>query len=223
MKLTTWVCCALLTAMPGAAGAQETLVIDFVGVRIEAPIPEGYCPLTASDKAATDLIAAADAHNVTHATLSRCHGDGSQKDYYLIKSPRHALALSIPRAELLAEMAQHFGRAEWQAGGKTANDLIETTSRQISDTLNTPTEVNGDFGGRGTDEDCAYIGGEAIVSLGDLTYPIQGGGCMTSVGNKILTVYVYDEPKGAEGVALLMRKARDFAMAFTVTPVVTPP
>jgi hypothetical protein len=225
-KARGWAC-AIAATMPGTAAAQEVLTIEFPGVMLSAPIPEGYCLPTGEAKASAELMSTADTQNATHAILLRCEhrstGTDESKDYYLIKSPRHALTTAVPRAKLLAEMAQHFGRAEWQMGGQASRDASTLVNRDLSEKLDAPASVGGDFGGRGTDADCAYIGGEATVSLGDISFPIQGGSCMTSVGDRIVTVYAYDSPKGPGGIERLMRKARDLAMSLTVVPAVMPP
>ena len=222
MTRTTLVGAALVAAMmPTPALAQDRIVIDMIGVRLEAPLPAGYCLPDVATQAIDDLVAAADTLNVTHVALRPCDAMLSDeeplKDYYLIKSPRAGLAASVSREAFLAEMAQHFGKAEWQVGGARVKEITDKTNRDIRETLSPSLAVEGDFGARGTDADCAYLGGEAIVSLGTSRYPIQGGACMTSVGNKVLTVYLYGEPT-ENGVVALMQKSRDLAMAFKASP-----
>lgn len=213
---------ALSIGASQGAAAQERLSINIIGVGLEAPIPEGYCVPTGAGRAVADLIAAADHENVTHATLFRCdrigNPDGPGNDYYLIKTPRQALVLSVSRPELIAELEQEFGKAEWQAGGEQVTKIADEVSGSLSDTFHTPVVVDGSFAPRGTDADCAYLGGQATISMEKLSYPIQAGACMTSVGGKLITVYAYDDPKGADGIVRLMRKTRDLAMAFETVP-----
>ncbi len=211
-------CLGLLIAAPGIAAAQEKIAISIGGVELEAPMPAGYCLPTGKNKAAADLLAAADTENVTHASLFRCDQmateAGPGNDYYLLKTPRRALVATVSRPELIAGLAREFGKAEWQEGGTKAASLTEKASGSISETFNARVEVKGSFSPRGTDADCVYMGGEATVSMPDISYPIQAGACLTSVGNKMITVYTYDDPKGSDGVVRLMRRAQALAMAF---------
>lgn len=216
----------LLVAAPGAAMAQDKIAISIVGVDIEAPMPTGYCLPTGKNKAAADLLAAADTENVTHTSLFRCDrmddASGPGNDYYLLKTPRQALVASISRPELIAQLAKEFGKAEWQEGGSKVSGLTDKVSDSISDTFNTPVEVKGSFSPRGTDDNCVYMGGEATVAMAGMSYPIQTGACMTSVGDKVITVYVYDDPEGKDGIVRLMRKAQALATAFRPVANTTP-
>lgn len=213
-----WGALVLAMATTGTAAAQDRVSIVVADVKIEAPMPEGYCLPTGKDKVVTDLIAAADTENLTHASLVRCDRVGKPgglgNDYYLIKTPRRVLLASVSRPELLAALEKEFGKAEWQAGGRASTEVSKKVNEDLTETFSSPVEVKGDFSGRGADSDCAYLGGEAIVSLGGVTYPIQAGACMTSVSNKMIIVYTYDDPKGTDGVVRLMRKAQALAMAF---------
>lgn len=221
MKKRILICLGLIAAVPGAASAQEKVRISVGGVDLEAPMPAGYCVPTGKYKTVAELVAAADTENVTLASLFPCDRMSSEQepgsDYYLIKTPRRALLVSVSRPELIAQLKEEFGKAEWQEGGKRVAEIPGKASESITDTFNTPVEVKGSFAPRGTDADCVYMGGEVQVSMAGLSYPIQTGACMTAAANKIVTVYIYDDPEEG-GVVRLMRNARALAIAFQPAP-----
>jgi len=66
---------------------------------------------------------------------------------------------------------------------------------------------------RGTDSDCAYMGGSVKVNGGGVTYPIILGACITTAAEKIVAVYTYDDPGKDGDIAGKMRSARSVAMS----------
>ncbi len=210
-----WVLAAGAMMVPGAAMAAE---VSFTvhDVTLTATIPAGYCVPVNRDKLIADTLATGDTENVTLATLIRCdktgRDEGPGNDYMLIKAPKGALATQIGRADLLTALAAEFGKADWQSGAASKAATAQAT-KGLSDTLNTPVDIGGDLAPRGTDGDCAYLGGTLQVNGGGVAYPIIVGGCITSAGNKVLAVYTYDDPGQGGGVAGKMRTARSVAMS----------
>ena len=226
MILRMLACAGLLSFAASAAAAQDKLAFSIIGVEVDATIPTGYCLPTGKEKAAADLLAAADTFNMTHAMLIRCDRMGSAtgpgNDYFLIKTPRNTLMATLPRAELLAALEAEFGKAEWQSGGAALEKAMGDVSDSMSQTFNAPVDVKGEFSPRGTDTDCGYMGGEMTIFGSHSNYPIQSGACITTAGNKLVTVYAFDDPKGTDGIIRLMRKARDLAMSFAPKAADTP-
>lgn len=210
-------CAGLWSLAASPAAAQDKLAFSIIGVEIEAPIPADYCLPTGKDKAIADLLAAADTFNVTYVMLVRCDRMGSAtgpgNDYFLIKAPRNTLTAILPRTELLAALEAEFGKAEWQSGNAALEKTMGDVSDSMTQTFNAQVDVKGEFTPRGTDSDCSYLGGEMTISGSHGNYPIQGGACITTAENKLVTVYAFDDPKGTGGVIRLMRKARDLAMS----------
>lgn len=198
---------------PGTAHAAD-MSFSIDDVRLTAPIPAGYCIPTGRDKTVADLVAKGDAENLTLATLIRCdqagRAEGFGNDYMLIKTPIAAMGVRLQRAEFLQALAAEFGKADWQSGQLGAQ-ATDDAAKNVSDTLKTPIEIKGEIKPRGTDEDCAYLGGSVNVTGAGVAYPIILGGCMTTAGDKVLAVYSYGDPGTGGGVAGKMRSARAVA------------
>lgn len=213
-----WVLAAGAMMMPASAMAAE-VTFTVHDVTLTATIPTGYCVPVNNDKLIADTLASGDADNVTLATLIRCdtagRTEGPGNDYMLIKAPKSALSASMPRAELLAGLAGEFGKADWQSGA-TSKQATDQAAKGLSDAFSTPVDIKGDVAPRGTDGDCAYLGGTLNVTGGGVSYPIILGGCITSAANKVVAVYTYDDPGKGGGVAGKMRTARIVAMSIRV-------
>jgi len=218
--MTKWLCAAAAIVAPGAVQAAE-VGFTINDVKLTATIPAGYCLPEGNDKLIADTLASGDADNVTLATLIRCdeagQGDGPGNDYMLIKTPRSALPTRIARPELLTALAGEFGKAEWQSGA-TGKKATQDAAQGLSEAFNTPVAIEGDVAARGTDGDCAYLGGTLNVDGGGVSYPIILGGCITSAANKVVAVYSYDDPGKGGGVAGKMRTARNLAMTIRAAP-----
>lgn len=216
MKIWAFAAIAAASLLSTAAQAAETVTFTINDVTLTAPMPAGYCEPVNSDRLIADTLARGDRDNITLATLIRCdqagRAEGPGNDYMLIKSPRTALTTMISRPEFLRAINAEFGKADWQTG-VASNAATDRAAKGLSDVLETPMEIAGDLAPRGSDQDCAYLGGTLNVNGGGVVYPIILGGCLTSVGNKVLAVYTYDDPGKGGGVAGKMRLARDVAMA----------
>jgi hypothetical protein len=207
----------LVAAAAGSSGTAQAADVAFAvnGVKLAVPIPAGYCVPEGRDKLVADTLAKGDTENITLATLLRCdmtgRAAGPGNDYILIKSPNLALGTSIARADFLRALGAEFGKAEWQ-NGTSATQATENAAKGLSDALNTSVEIKGDIAPRGTDGDCAYLGGTLNVNGAGVTYPIILGGCITTAGDKVVAVYTYDDPGKGGGVTGKMRTARNIAM-----------
>ena len=210
-----WVLAGAALMVPGTVHAAD-VTFTVHDVTLKATIPAGYCIPVNNDKLIADALATGDKDNVTLATLIRCdhagRTEGPGNDYMLIKAPVSALSASMPRAEFLAALAGEFGKAEWQSG-ESKKQVTDHAAKGLSDAFNTPVDIQGDIAPRGTDDECAYLGGTLTVNGGGVSYPIILGGCITSAANKVVGVYTYDEPGKGGGVAGKMRTARNVAMS----------
>lgn len=214
-----WILAATAAMLPGAAQAAD-LVFTVNDVQLTAPLPAGYCVADGRDKLLADTLAKGDTENITLATLIRCdradRTEGPGNDYMLIKAPNAALGTRMARAEFLTAIGAEFGKATWN-NGAASKAATQNAAKGVSDAFDTPVEINGDLAPRGTDADCAYMGGTLNVNGGGVAYPIILGGCITVAGEKIIAVYTYDDPGKAGGIAGKMRAARNMAM--TIRPV----
>lgn len=207
-------------AASGAAHAAEPVRFSIDGVALTAPLPSGYCVPTGRDKATADVLASGDQQNITLATLIRCdmagRDDGSGNDYMLIKTPKASTGVVVSRPDLLKMLGAEFGKAEWQ--GERSDRARQDAAKGLSEAFDTPMTIEGELKPRGTDADCAYLGGQLQVTGNGADYPIILGGCITSAGNKVVMVYTYDDPGKGGGVAGKMRTARNVAVSIKPAP-----
>lgn len=218
MRLFTMTIVALLSS---TAAAAESVEFSVGGTMLSVPVPAGYCLPKGRDKETADILASGDKDNATLTTLIRCDQAESEKgvgnDYILIKSPRLVLGQTISRPDLLASLEAEFGKAGWQ-DGTIGSKATRDASNGLSEAFQTQVNIEGDIGVRGSDGDCAYVGGTLQFSGGGISYPIILGGCITSSGGKVVMVYSYDDPGKGGGVIGKMRTARNVAMSITPTP-----
>jgi hypothetical protein len=218
--MKAWILGAAAILLPGAAQAAE-VNFTVAEVKLTAVIPAGYCLPAGQDKVIADTLAMGDAENVTLATLIRCDQAGRAKgpgnDYMLIKTPKAALGTRMARAEFLTALGAEFGKAEWQ-NSTASKQSTQDAAKGLSDAFNTPVEIKGDLAPRGTDGDCAYLGGSLNVNGGGVVYPIILGGCITTAADKVVAVYAYDDPGKGGGVTGKMQSARNVAMAIRAAP-----
>ncbi|MBD3732021.1 MAG: hypothetical protein IE934_04755 [Sphingopyxis sp.] len=183
-------------------------------------MPDGYCVPDGSDRELLDLTASGDKQNITPVSLIRCerrnHPDGIGFDYVLIKAPRKVLAARIDRAEFLKMMAPEMGKADWQ--DHQGQEILGGVSKDMSDALGSDISVTGSIGPHGVDSDCAYLGGTLEVETITGKRSILVGGCMTTTGEKIMTVNTYAAADTPGGVARQMRRAHDLAMQIRPAP-----
>lgn len=206
----------LLLGGAGSASAQTRLPIRINGVEIQLTVPDGYCLPTGADVDAFQTLAAADRHNVTHLSLTRCGGQPEPAvDYILIKTPRQMVLADIGREELLQAVRTTFDSPEFSAVVAAAPD---SEGENLSSVLGRRVDLSGDLGPRGLDGLCGYLGGTMQVASGPLTYSISMGGCITAVGRRVVTVSWYGPDRGSEGVAALIVRARQLAAGMSASP-----
>ena len=200
-------------ASPTAHGAER--VTFAVGEEsFSIPVPDGYCVPDGRDKQILDLTASGDKQNITPVSLIRCerknHPEGIGLDYILVKAPQAVLATRIGRPEFLKMMEPEMGKAEWQE--QKNGKILDGVSKDVSEAVGSDITVTGSIGPHGVDSDCAYLGGVLDVATAAGKQSILVGACLTSTGDKVMTVNAYGAPNSPGGLAAQMRRAHDLAM-----------
>jgi hypothetical protein len=211
---------AALLAIAPVKDATPPMAVFAVGtVNLEIPIPAGYCLPTGDIAAVAQVVAASDDVNVTDLTLVRC-GVGSQaalEDYMIIKTPKRALVDTVTREQLLVAVGAEFDRPEFKdfiakGVGAQAENQWKNMGVEIHFS-GTPQPL-------GRDNVCAYLGGQLSPSDKDgKIYPTLMGGCLTSVGGKVVSVFRYVAPGKGKEVGDLLREVRALAVQIRVAPV----
>jgi hypothetical protein len=190
---------------------------------LEVPLPAGYCEPTGADIDLAQVVAAGDNDNVTHLSLYPCNVQASKaplgtfKDYIVVKTPRQALLVAVGREELLRSLGEEFENpafAEAVASGR----IMDESEAGPSKVLMTKLDLSGSVAPRGKDEMCAYVGGLLTVSSSVVTYTLAVGGCMTSVGERVLAIYYYGPDQSPSGVARLLMRSKEFAKSIKIRP-----
>lgn len=200
-------------ASPAAHGAERaTFAVGEENFSI--PVPDGYCVPDGRDKQILDLTASGDKQNITPLSLIRCdrknHPDGIGMDYLLIKAPQAVLATQIGRPEFLKMMEPEMGKAKWQE--QQNGKILDGVSKDVSEAVGSDIAITGSIQPHGVDDDCAYMGGVLDVETAAGKQSVLVGACLTSTGNKVMTVNAYAAANAPGGVAAQMRRARDLAM-----------
>lgn len=180
-------------------------------------MPAGYCRPKGRLQKTAGTLAAADTANVTLATLFRCDSvekdDSPGVDYYVIKTPTGAMSMQVSRPDFLASLAPAYGKATWVIGPE-ADKVDADVGRALSSAVGQKVLVDGAFATRGTDDNCAYLGGTTRVTMSDVAYETIIGTCITSSGQKPLVVFRYDDPTREDGIVGAMQDARALAISF---------
>ena len=198
-----------------AASSQEKTVATFrfSGTSFSLPIPDGYCLPTGMGVDVAQILAAGDNDNVTHLMLNRC-GPRSQEaiddDYILIKTPKRALLASVDRKSLLDAVGVEFDKPDF-AAALAREDFTDGVEKSLEETLGSKIDIGGALKPLGKDDICAYLGGTLEITTSKLAYKISVAGCITSVANRIVTLYWYGPDKGAPGIASLITRVRALA------------
>lgn len=218
MAIGKWLVMTALcaAALPVSAHAQAGPRVPFnVGEQaFTAEGPAGFCIPAGTEAAAFAAFAEIDTLNYTHAEFIACNTpDG---DYALVKSPRGAPALSLPRAVFLPMMARQF---EGQIGSRNvASALDKARDDMAKGTGEAMSLENGTVQGAGFDDVCAYIVGKAEVVAGDASASMTFVSCMTLIGERVLAIHSYSKSEGGTTVAELKARSRAIAAAITAAP-----
>lgn len=200
--------CAFIGSAPAGA---ENVKFSVAGTNLEVPIPPGFCAPDASIKAHAEKKFGADPSTKFLALIVRCEAPANDplQDYIVITAPTSAAALSIPRSELLANLAADFDPPEFR--DFIANEVSGPNSGR-NDTLTRGPILSDPPIALGHDKVCLYLGGEKPSADGN-TYATRVGACMTSVNGKIISIYRYADPRSGWTIGRLLREARTIALS----------
>jgi hypothetical protein len=181
-----------------------------VGTEFLVPLPDGYCIPTGEDVDVAQLMAAGDPDNVTHLTLYPCvkeENDGGAGNYVLIKTPRESVAGRISRPELLNAIGAEFESEDFKAM-MASQGFLKEAGNDLGKVVGTKVDLGGAIRPLGKDDFCAYMGGVVKVGMGGQAYDQAAGGCISAVGERVLTVFWYGKDTTDAGVGSLLSKSR---------------
>ncbi|HEY1607518.1 MAG TPA: hypothetical protein VGF77_18170 [Allosphingosinicella sp.] len=218
-SLSVWAAATALAAAASAAGAAPFASFRVGGVSFRTAIPSGYCVPEGVKADVAQLLAAADDVNVTDLTLFRCAGQSgaSDDDYILVKTPKTVLVTNAPRRELLDSVGEAFNKPD-AAATIFSQKTYDESGKGVGQVLGRDVNLTGDMHPVGKDNMCAYLGGTLKMKVASTFHEISVGACITSVGNRVLTVYIYGPDKSSAGIAALLRRSKQFAQAIEVVP-----
>ncbi|MDG2534767.1 hypothetical protein P6144_13980 [Sphingomonas sp. HITSZ_GF] len=187
---------ALAVASPAFAQAQQTERFEVTGVEISLPTPKGFCRPQGQAAIVAQLTAASDDSNVTNLTLYRCGDESEFLDYYILKTTKTLLMLSISRADFIAGVVESLDDPAVKAAVDPAR-----INPEIERNLDTLFGVKGKIGGEirwlGHDDSCVYLGGVMRLESQGGVYTRAVSGCMTAVGGRAVNLYRYSAGEAA--------------------------
>lgn len=203
---------SMALAAPTSAPAYEDINIG--GTQVRFPIPDGYCRPEGKQVAAFQALAAPDTMNVTLMSLLSCNGNGS---YLLVKSPVGGLATEVDRATVINEASKAFTaqEAERAAFQAKVNDKI---GARKSESYGSQVKIEGDYGYRGYDDVCAYLGGLVVTSAAEESQSQAAAGCMTAAAKKVIFIFSYENSTDPLAYKKLFPKLKAMALGMTPTP-----
>lgn len=206
--------------LAGTATAQAQNFNFTVGsVKLEAPLPAGFCLPSGAAVIKADIGVRSDTDNVTHATLYACGKMESNtiEDYFLIKTPKTMLDQPYDREAVLSALTAELQNPNFSAE-KLNSNAGSSASKSISEASGTQTAVTTDIVPLGRDKDCAYMGGLVAAETNGTVFRLNVGGCITAVGDRLLMVFRYSKGDAVAGAAKLLPEARKLAMSLRVKP-----
>lgn len=201
----------LIAAAPAASTGSVSFNVG--GTALSMPLPAGYCEPKGDLVALAQTVASTDTDNTTHVTLYQCGATlANVGDYVLIKTPVRVLSLTIDRPTLLAQIAPEFDKPLVVDKPKFDAKVADSLNRVSG----APAKVTTQIDTRGHDDVCGYIAGHAQVAVAGASDVVAVGGCVTSVGGRVVEIFRYTKYTGEQDVARMLKEAR--AMALTVVP-----
>lgn len=203
----------MLIALAAPAAAQQSGTVSFSvgGVDFTAPMPAGYCAPTGDRIESAQAAAALDKNNVTNLTLDSCGPAADPADYLIVKTPVDLVSTPMRLRDLLRDPG--FARpSEPEAPPETERRMEAAASAKRGE----PVDLSGGVAALGHDAVCGYLGGTIAVAATGATDYFSLGGCMTVVGERVLTVFFYARGNDPAIVTRLRAKARAFALSISV-------
>ena len=197
---------AVLAAAPAPKGEQ---VVQIGAVKNVVPIPAGFCLPSGNDIAIFQALAAPDVDNVTLLSLTECRKTAA-RHYLLVKTPVAALNAEVSRAELLKELGDAMETPEMSKQlEEVPGEISKGKTRQAGE----PTKVTGEFGPRGRDDVCVYIGGRATTATASDSQTQALAGCMTAVNGRMISLYAFADSTDAEAYKTLLPQLKAWAQS----------
>ena len=199
-------------AVPAFAQDAQTARFQVTGVEIALPIPKGYCLPQGKAAVVAQLLAASDDTNITNLTLYQCGDQTRFVDYYILKTTKALLTLTISREDLIATMVEALD----DPGVKAAVDpakLSPEIERDLANVTGQKTSVNGDIRWLGHDEVCIYLAGVVTFKApsGDSMRAVSG--CMTAVGGRAVNLYRYSDGADPANAARYLPDVKAMALS----------
>lgn len=180
---------ATAAAAPAAAQEARTARFQVTGVEIALPIPNGFCEPEGKGVALAQLLAAGDNVNVTNLTLTRCGAEPRLVDYYLLKTTKSLLTLTVSREQWIAMLVESLDDPSVKSMLDPAKINAEA-ERDIMAVIG-KVSVDGDVHWLGHDDVCVYLGGVIRYEIETVEETRAMTGCMTAVGGRAVNLYRY--------------------------------
>ena len=199
----------LFTPTASLADVPPPATFQVGGVNFAMQLPSGYCLPTGQHAALAQLLAATDPTNVTDVALFRCGAPviTDADDYTIIKTPVRVLTETVTRQQVLESVGAEFDKPEFAVLLKSG-----AIDKQVADNFNKAVPADAKFDGAlrplGRDDTCAYIGGTVAVEGKGLRYTQAVGGCITSIGGRVVLIFRYGIKTGTEDVLQLLRESK---------------
>ncbi|TRD12217.1 hypothetical protein FGU71_10325 [Erythrobacter insulae] len=197
-------------ALASAPAAADDNLIEFAieSGRFALPMPDGFCLPEDEFAELAEEYASGDTRNITPVDVQRC--GTFENDYILIKSPRGLAAITQSKEEFIAGLAAELEKQDLRRKGEKRGytDMRDSTEGDRDIDLI-------DFGYRGADDQCAYLGGQLLVTFSDgKEEMVHVGSCGTVIGNRHMFVHSY--ARMTSGATVEQMKARSRAISETI-------
>ena len=199
-------------ATPALAQEAQTARFNITGVDIALPVPAGYCLPEGKRAAVAQLLAASDDTNVTDLTLNRCEDDRAFADYYLVKTPKAMLAVTVTRAQLIDLMVKTIDDPALKAALDPAK-IGPEVEKSLERVIGQKTTIGGEVKWLGHDDVCVYLGGVISLKRANADYKRALSGCLTAVSGRALTIYRYSDGTDPANVTRNLADAKALALS----------
>lgn len=202
---------AFLTAYSPEPETEMQFAVGTVPFRV--PLPSGFCPANdALTKESEKLFAKS--KSIMLATFVECGSAETRpwQDYTILTTPADSVQFSVSRKGFLANMVPEFDVPQYR------DFIAKQVAGNAAATRDSPAtiEIAGSSIPIGYDDVCVYLAGERPPRDG-YPYSTRSGACMTSVGNRIVAIYRYADPRFGKSHATLLREARAIALSIRAT------
>lgn len=201
---------ALMIAAGPAAAQDKTVEFSIDGDSFSIAIPDGFCEPEGEYAEIATKYASGDTRNVTPVDLQRC--GTFEHDYVLVKSPKRLEPIAMSKAVFIPALAKELEEKNPREKGEKRGyrDMRKETERDRDVAVI-------EFGFGGSDDQCAYLSGELVVTFSDdRTERVYVGSCGTLVGNRHVFVHSYGRVES--GATIESMKARSRAVSEMITP-----